>query len=100
MGEVFDLVALLSLHADREARGQPRLPVRRATPVAHEDVASHRNVGCSAYDACLDEVLARGWPNWSCECCTLFRSRSAARQARQPALAAVVPLRPAGYPID
>ena len=30
-----------------------------------------RNVFCSLYDRCLDEVVRRGWTNWTCRRCAL-----------------------------
>jgi hypothetical protein len=30
-----------------------------------------RNVFCFHYDRCLDDVVRRGWANWSCQRCAL-----------------------------
>ena len=37
----------------------------------------HRNVFCSLYDRCLNEVVKRGWSNWTCRRCELMNATPA-----------------------
>ncbi len=84
MRYVLDLIALLDLTAARK-RGTPafiRNPRARSSLVKHEEVEDHRSLSCSQYDACLDVVLRRGWPSWTCSRCALFRLRKKVRAAK------------------
>ncbi len=36
-----------------------------------------RDVFCQFYGRCLDTVLARGWENWTCLGCPLYRGDAA-----------------------
>jgi hypothetical protein len=75
MKDVLDLVGLLRLATVQHPRRSPRAPTRLAALVKHEEVASHRNLSCAGYDACLGEVLQLGWTSWTCRRCARFELR-------------------------
>ncbi|MBN9688169.1 hypothetical protein NR800_33225 [Corallococcus interemptor] len=57
-----------------------------------ETVDDQRNLFCPNYDACLHQVVKKGWEGWSCRGCDLRHFRVGQPTAQQFAVA-----RPGGW---
>lgn len=75
------LIGLSDWASADEAAGADvsRNPTQRFSALKHEEVEDHRSLSCAEYDACLDLVLERGWPGWTCSRCELFPKQRKAR---------------------
>lgn len=56
------------------------------TTIARADVAQHRSLFCSSYDACLDRAALEDWASWTCARCARFHGarRAGARPGSSP----------------
>jgi hypothetical protein len=54
---------------------RPHGPAWWSRPLTFEEVAEHRNVACGVYGICLEVVVRRGWPSFTCRPCSLWRRR-------------------------
>jgi hypothetical protein len=75
MADLIDPMERRQLAFVRATRSFTRAPARLASLIKLDDVASHRSLSCSSYDACLSEALLRGWPSWTCRSCSQFALR-------------------------
>jgi hypothetical protein len=79
MADVIDLTVLRQHAAARNPSCSTRAPSTLPSLIKLEEVASHRSSFCLGYDACLSEALIRGWPSWTCRCCSQFALRDELR---------------------
>lgn len=73
--------------APRRDHGPTALP----KALSFEEVADHRNVSCGRYAMCLEVVVNRRWPSFSCQYCSLWFP-ACKRAAAGPARVLVMPL--------
>lgn len=64
-------------------------------PLSFEQVAQHRHVECSLYGVCLQLVVARRWPSFTCRPCSLWPHRPRRAGSGEPAVVLALPV--AGY---
>lgn len=51
---------------------RPHGPARRDKQLSAEEVSEHRNLACGLYLICLDVVVRRQWPSFTCRPCSLW----------------------------
>ena len=52
---------------------RPHGPAFLPQALSFEDVAEHRNLACGLYGLCLQVVVRRSWPSFTCQPCSLWR---------------------------
>ena len=52
---------------------RPHGPAYLGQGLSFEEVAEHRNLVCGLYGLCLQVVVRRAWPSFSCQPCSLWR---------------------------
>jgi hypothetical protein len=71
---------------------RPHGPARLEKPLTFEEVAEHRNMGCGLYGICLQVVVRRRWPSFSCRPCSLWSRTPGDRRLDQPATVLAMPM--------
>lgn len=51
---------------------RPHGPAWLESPLAFDEVAQHRNMACGLYGICLEVVVRRKWPSFTCRPCSLY----------------------------
>jgi len=59
----------------RRRSHRPHGPAYLDHSLAFEEVGEHRNMACGLYGLCLQVVVRRRWPSFSCGPCSLWRRR-------------------------
>lgn len=62
---------------------RPHGPAYMGRALNFEEVREHRNICCGLYGICLEVVVRRKWPSFSCQPCSLWADPSAAQQNSQ-----------------
>ena len=64
---------------------RPHGPAWLDRPLAFDEVAEHRNMACGLYGICLEVVVRRKWPSFTCRPCSLYQRRGSGCAAVGPA---------------
>jgi len=57
----------------RHREHRPHGPAYWDRPLSFDQVREHRNVSCGLYGVCLEVVVRRRWPSFTCQPCSLWR---------------------------
>lgn len=75
----------------RHRTHRPHGPAFLGRALAFEEVGEHRHLGCGLYTLCLQVVVRRQWPGFSCQPCSLWPGRCA-QPSGQTGPAQVLPM--------
>jgi len=53
-------------------------------PLDFEEVVEHRNLACGRYTMCLEVVVRRKWPGFTCRLCSLWQRRHPCKETGSP----------------
>ncbi|RJX30112.1 MAG: hypothetical protein C4525_13055 [Desulfarculus sp.] len=71
---------------------RPHGPAFWPRPLSFDQVAEHRHVECGLYGICLEVVVRRHWPSFTCQPCSLWPRRCQPALAAGPAVVLALPL--------
>jgi len=57
----------------RQREHRPHGPGYWDRPLSFDQVREHRNMSCGLYGLCLEVVVRRRWPSFTCQPCSLWR---------------------------
>lgn len=76
----------------RHRNHRPHGPAYLDRPLTFEQVPEHRNVDCGLYGVCLEVVVRRRWPSFTCRPCSLWHRQPRPQYGGSPAQVLVMPL--------
>lgn len=59
----------------RHRNHRPHGPAFLGRALSFEEVGEHRHLGCGLYTLCLQVVVRRQWPSFTCQPCSLWPGR-------------------------
>lgn len=59
----------------RHRNHRPHGPAYLERALGFEEVSEHRHLGCGLYTLCLQVVVRRQWPGFTCQPCSLWPGR-------------------------
>jgi len=65
----------------RHRSHRPHGPAYFGRPLGFDEVKEHRNLACGLYPVCLQVVVRRQWPGFSCQPCSLWPGGQPARMS-------------------
>lgn len=71
---------------------RPHGPEPWDRPLDVDQVPQHRHLGCGLYTICLDVVVRRKWPSFTCQACSLWPGTPAPAPTREPGAVLWLPL--------